>query len=103
MHRTRISAPDLVKNWNWRRFDEKTPPDGDQGAGQFRSRRFRIAPWAKGYHRIRTKEYRNPARVFPKLNVVTVNHSLGAFLRSFAANRRAPRSYVAMEAGSGRM
>src|ERR1700677_3497707 len=28
-------------------------------------------------------EFCNPAGVLPKLNVVTVNHSLGAFLRSF--------------------
>jgi hypothetical protein len=31
----------------------------------------------------RACEFCNPAGVLPKLNVVTVNHSLGAFLRSF--------------------
>jgi hypothetical protein len=31
----------------------------------------------------RACEFCNPADVLPKLNVVTVNHSLGAFLRSF--------------------
>jgi hypothetical protein len=53
---------------------------------------------AKGYHGFANKEYRqfaavrlfslafkfcNPAGVLPKLYVVTVNHSLGAFLRTF--------------------
>jgi hypothetical protein len=31
----------------------------------------------------RAREFCNPAGVLPKLNVVTVNHSLGAFLRNF--------------------
>jgi hypothetical protein len=35
MHRNRISAPDLVKNWNWRRFDEKLRLDRWTGKIQF--------------------------------------------------------------------